>query len=207
MNTCRSLGTVTPAETIKHALELFHSIFKHAHIKHVSIHRLAGGTLTISKTEVFPAEDDESYYIPLLKATGIAGKVCDDANIRYVPRVYFPFGTKRRYVPTAFFPNAIVFVSRTKDVPGSSLKDLTLIHSRPETNVFEISKKGRIPFKACLSVPMFSDPKACTAVLNFDFDTVDPLDEAGISIAAVLGLLLGEGLGHPLQGEGNNEKN
>lgn len=172
-------------EVVEHALHDFVDVFARFGIMHVSVFREHGGTLTIRKDEVFPREEDESYYVSLPVKEGVAGRVFDDLRPRYVPRLRFPV------VPISF-PHATIFeVSQNNG-------ELEMTNPRIDVNAFQ--HPGADPqFKSFLSVPLRCLPRhagdlGCVGVLNFDFDRTDPLDRSDIKAAVFLGRLLGEEL-------------
>jgi hypothetical protein len=170
---------------VEDALHDFVDVFARFGIMHVSVFREHGGTLTISKNEVFPREEDESYFVSLPVKEGVAGRVFDDLRPRYVPRLRFPI------VPISF-PHATIFeVSKNKG-------ELEMTNPRIDVNVFQ-HPAADPQFKSFLSVPLRCLPRhagdlGCVGVLNFDFDRTDPLDRSDIKAAVFLGRLLGEEL-------------
>jgi hypothetical protein len=197
--TCLKTADRSREARLHHALVLFHSVFRRTRIAHVSIHSPDKGVLVIRREHVFPSEDDPKYFVKLLKGEGVGGKVFEDSNVRYVPRVYFPFARKvevqigrKKPVPLSIsFPHGIRFDYKTDATNGSGIMGLEFIEEEPEVNVFKPSDSDAIPFRAFLSVPIKeSDKKECKAVLNFDFHKADPLNKSDITMAAVFGLLL-----------------
>jgi hypothetical protein len=184
---------------ITEALAIFHSAFERAGIKHVSVYTKdsAKNELCIATGHVHPLPKDlASYAVPLPLGTGVAGSVFagekdeGDGIIRhlprYVPRLSWFFGR----VP---FPHAVKFAFVVEaDEAGSAVKHLELGNEDIEPDVFfSPSGSPKLLFKSLLSVPMLSTDLQCVGVLNFDFDSLDPLEKSDIAMAVVFGLVLG----------------
>jgi hypothetical protein len=168
------------------ALKLFYEAFERASILHCSVYQVDGNLLKINEEYVYPKTSDPNYFIPLRKGEGVAGLVCEDKKSRYVPRVFFPFRKRWRWVPTFFFPHAVMFdFNRVGD-------DLELIHRGLDVFVFKGSDSVISPFQSFVSVPLKSaSQEQCFGILNFDFLRSDPLDRSDIAMAALFGLILG----------------
>src|ERR1700676_3842590 len=95
-------------------LSLCHTVFERAGIFHVAV-ALPPETpcekivLTIDPKHVYPPENSEAFYIPLPLEASVAGKVARASTRRSVPKLYFPFGKKRKHIPTWPFPHAVMY--------------------------------------------------------------------------------------------------
>lgn len=177
---------------ISDALELFYLVFKRAGLEHVSIYTLEDAVLKIKKDHVFPQVLDDAFFVPLKIGEGVAGRVFEDTQPRYAPKLLFPFGRKKRLL-NVFFPHAVKFIFRQLSVPGETLKRLELGDELLDFDIFKSPSAGKtLPFCSFLSVPLKSAKQdGCVGVLNFDFSKPDPLDKADIAMAVIFGLLLG----------------
>lgn len=178
----------------RESLELFHSVFKRLRIAHVSLHLPNENELKIARDHVFPEEEDDDFFVSLAPGNGVAGRVYQDMRPRYVPRLFIPLRQERLwnwFRVGLFFPHAVSFVFRSP----SGVDQKRGIELGDELVDFHVFKKNaRNPtFVSVLSVPIkcVRDNK-CLGVLNFDFQSADPLDKAQIAMAIVLGLLLGD---------------
>jgi hypothetical protein len=178
--------------SILDALNLFHSVFGRAGVTHASIYTPEGELLKIDPAHVFPHETDSAFFVPLKRGEGVAGRVFNDMQPRYAPKLLFPFGTRKRLL-NLFFPHAVKFTFRQLSVPGETLKSLELGDELLDFDIFKLPPAGRtLPFCSFLSVPLKSAKQdRCVGVLNFDFSKPDPLDKADIAMAVIFGILLG----------------
>lgn len=177
--------------SIIEALKLFHAVFERAGVAHVSIHTPEGEFLKIDPAHVFPPESDAAFFVPLERGEGVAGAVYADMKPRYVPQLYFPFGTRKQLL-NMFFPHAVKFTFRQVDIPGRTLRSLELGDELVDANIFKPPTGREFPFYSFLSVPLRSVRQdGSVGVLNFDFSRPDPLDKADIAMAVIFGIVLG----------------
>jgi hypothetical protein len=183
----RSSGQSNLHDLIPRALELFFQVFGRAKIMHCSLYTFDGEELGIQSSYVYPETDDADYHITLNKGEGVAGRVCEDKNPRYVPRLYFPFFKRWKWVPTIYFPHAVQLkFQETADATRLVNVDLDLFS-------FQSPPSENIKFRSFVSVPVKAVAQEnCFGVLNFDFRRHDPLDKSDIAMAVVFGLLLGD---------------
>jgi hypothetical protein len=176
-------------ELVDTALRLFHEVFRAFGVAHVSIFRLEGEFLKIHGREVYPEEADRGYFEPIPIGRGVAGLVQKDLNPRYVPRLFFPWN--RQSWLSLFFPHSMKF-----EIEDNETGSLTLVNPTMDLFVFQPPQQGNIRFRAFLSVPLkctlTETEHRCLGVLNFDFETTDPLSKIDIKSAVFLGALLGE---------------
>jgi hypothetical protein len=181
-DTNRSEETLIPA-----ALQVFHRVFANSHIERCSIYTLSDGGLVIPENYVYPRTAEQSYKINLKVGEGVAGLVCMDALPRYVPRLFFPFATWRKFLPSIPFPHAVKFEPRLNG------EILELVNEDLDFYAFKNPNKAVPRFQSFISVPLKPvGVGECFGVLNFDFSKVDALDKSGIAMASVLGLLLAD---------------
>jgi len=193
---------LTSKAAIAAALPSFFRVFRRSGIRHVSIFREVSAELLIDRGDVYPDEDDPSYFVRLGKGEGVAGLVHGDMLARYVPRLFFP--VNRRAPFSFFFPHAMKFeIAR---IDGA----LDLVNPEMDLYIFKAGEKNRIPYKAFLSVPLKclspqDNSQRCLGVLNFDFARTDPLGLAEIKTAVFLGQLLADELGRVSTATGEND--
>ena len=206
VETCLRTPGKSREERLTHALELFHSVFTRAGIVHVSIHTPEAEkskSLIILKEHVYPpipAEQQSCYLVRLMEEEGVGGKVFSDLMVRYVPRVFFPFGRmvtlplgRRRVALSMDFPHAVKFNYKTDGAAGSTISGFEITEEAPDPYAFKIPAEKVALFRSCLSVPIKDIAvDRCVGVLNYDFTRTDPLNKADITMAAVFGLLLSE---------------
>lgn len=171
------------------ALQLFHRVFEHAGVRHCSVFRLKGSVLSIQPSHVYPHSDQLDYSVELKEGEGVAGEVFGDMMPRYVPRIHFPFSTKRRYLRTWSFPHALKFV------PYEEKGELEIGLGKDSLRFgkFREPEGGTWTYKSFVSVPVQSVATGERfGVLNFDFNKIDPLDKSDILMAVVFGLILGD---------------
>jgi hypothetical protein len=181
------------AEPIKGALQLFHSVFDRAGIKHVALHLPESGVLKIRQDHVFPYESDPRFFVELILGQGVAGAVYGDSKPRYVPRIHLPFRKIRPWIPTLYFPHGVRFDFERVDGPEGVLSRGELGDDDIDPKIVALSDPDRPPFHSFLSVPVRRmTGHDCIGVLSFDFDRTDPLDKVDIAMACVFGLLLAE---------------
>lgn len=174
---------------IPHALKLFHRVFESYHIVYCSVYTFSDGKLIIPPPYVYPKSNGTDYSMTLNVGEGVAGRVYSDAMPRYMPRLNYPFTTPRKFPPTMSFPHAVKFEPHLRG------EDLELVDEDLDIFSFKEQAEGRHGYLSFVSVPLKCvETQKCYGVLNFDFRKNDPLDKAGITMASVLGLMLGERL-------------
>ena len=190
-------------------LEIIHSAFERSGIIHVSVHTLTvgGDGLEIRKEHVFPGTQDGDYFVSLKIGQGVAGRVFNDSLPRYMPRLFFPNWTWA--VP---FHHAVQLAFRTRKegwwlkramrdamekLSGRKLKshELELVPDGFNLNVYEGHGSKALLFRSVLCVPLKTSAGRCIGVLNFDFDSTDPLDKGDIAMAIVFGVVIGDVIG------------
>jgi hypothetical protein len=177
-------------ECIALALPLFFDVFSRCKIRHLSIGLPDTEYIKIEHHHVYPAETDPSYFHALPVKRSVAGRVYADGRVRYVPRLFFPFNSRRRYPWTARFNHAMVFeIKQTAD------KRLDIFRPKLNVNSFDSAAIANFVFKSFVTVPLEPrDSSERLGVLNIDFDTTDPLDRIHIKMAAFLGVVLADEL-------------
>lgn len=172
---------------VSDVLPLFYRTFERTGIRHCSVHLFETNMLRSRTSLIHPPSDDPNYYLPMEKGDGVAGRVFEDSNPRYVPRIYLPFAKRWRFTPTIPFHHGVKFVLGMKN--GS----LDLISENIDPFAFKKAEGCDPPFKSLVSVPLASvTTGARFGVLNFDFNRHDPLDKIDIAMAVVFGLVLGD---------------
>jgi hypothetical protein len=174
-------------------LALLHSVFEKVGIKRISIYRLStSGVLRINDDDVYPGTfesgERELFFIDLAPGEGVAGRVFNDQQIRYLPRTFLP---SRRFLPKISFPHAIKIGYELREVVGKPFKELHLVDEEIESKCFK-APNGLPPFRSFLSVPLQTDENKCLGVLNFDFHRSNPLTKIDVAMAAVFGILLAD---------------
>jgi hypothetical protein len=171
--------------SIRRATELFYDVFRRFGIKHVSVALPEGNELVIREQHVHPPEPSGSYYARLPLDDGVAGLVYKDAQPRYLPRLFFPFGKRG-----VFFPHAMVFEIRK----GANHR-IDVVRPKLDLEAFKPFGDPPFAFSSFVSVPLKPVGKReCIGVLIFDFDRTDPLTRMDIKMAVFLGLLLSDEL-------------
>lgn len=210
----RSQGA-TPA-SVSELLDILFLAFKRTGIKRISIHLPdTEGTLIVNKDHVRPEEKNSSYFLPLRKGEGVAGRVFADLKARYVPRLAFPnwswgvpFG---HCVKLAYRENPNkTFVRKMREGIGklfrgkATASEPDFVPDGLELEVFRecmvsettprTARKTQMSlFHSLLSVPLRSTAdRSCVGVLNFDFESTNPLDKGDIAMAMVFGILAGD---------------
>ncbi len=162
------------------ALERFHEIFLHSDVDCLAVFMEDGGSLKVKLGHVYPpksAADHEAYFPVLPMGGGIAGNVYQDKWVRYMPTCFL--GGKP-------FKHALKFDTRT----GGKLSEEVADFAR-----FQVWK-DQIPFKSlvCVPVPDPSTHRDCAGVLSITFKKPRTLDRSDITMAALVGMALGQAL-------------
>jgi len=199
------LRSPRPAHTtedacIQGAVELFYGCFKRARIVCTSVHKAEGDSLRIKDIYTYPQATHPAYFLPLSKGFGVAGRVFDDGNPRYLPRLYFPFAKRGGWLPTAYFPHGVIFevqgVEKNQYQAKASKLDFFIFQTRPPSDPCEfchtqqwqqtltgrwfcgqcrkrapLTPSDRMPFRSLLSVPVkFENETRKTSYGVLNFD-------------------------------------
>jgi len=181
-------GVRSRDDTIALALRLFYEVFEPYGIGHTSIALLRDDMLQIDNHHVFPKEDSEAFFHPLPLGNSVAGYVFDDLQPRYVPRLFFPWNDRKQRPFCISFPHAMPFEIRKTDQGH-----LDVVQPKIDMNAFNNSGSGEFAFASFVTVPLKPrDRGRPLGVLNFDFETTDPLNRVDLKIAVLLGLILAD---------------
>jgi hypothetical protein len=180
--------------TVSDLLELFFHCFARAKIKHIAVRRMSGGKLTVDPNDIYPkGEASLTFFASLPEDKGVAALVYKDKCARYVPRLFWPFSKKHKYIPTIYFPHAVKFELKLKK------EETKLVTTGLNRDAFYVGddKQGKeakleFPFLSLLSVPLLDHENKCVGILNFDFDKTDPLDRDDISMAVAIGRIIAD---------------
>jgi hypothetical protein len=197
--------------TAKDVLEICHSAFEHVGISHVSIAWKTGDAIRIAPGHVYPKDDWNSYYhaLELKLGEGVAGLVCLDGHVRYVPRLFWPMASYTQvhlcvttlHLPMLDFPHAIKFGFDETADPGERWRKSQLTEEMPDygcvktTNWAPNQRQRELPFRSFLSVPLKPRNGDLVGVLNLDFSRVDPLSKPEIEMALIFGLTIADEIG------------
>jgi hypothetical protein len=187
---CRIARANKQLLSMSEALKFCHFIFEHAGIRHVALHLVEAGVLSIRPEHIYP-RNEKLLALLLQPGEGVAGEVYKDdkLHLQYVPRLFFPFN--RRYGGW-LFPHSVKFQFNRDTVPNTDT-DLRLWQVGNEEINPDVFKRGTGPilYRSFLSVPVFSvSDKALLGVLSLDFSKTDALDTADIAMSLVFVLLL-----------------
>jgi hypothetical protein len=183
MHSLTELKQSRDKDSLKKALELFHSMFVRTGVAHVSVYTKNIGEPSISRTYVYPDEHEPPYFesLSIDPPQGVAGNAFADLKTRYVPQLRL-FGSP--------FPHAVAMAHSGQNGTGSWEQELHVDQVK--------MPKGHVPYLSFLSIPLrLRGADKCVGVLSFDFKKKDPLDRDEIAKAIVLGHLVADLVASP----------
>ena len=164
--------------TLVEALERFYPIFERAHVHHLAVFLEHDGSLSVNPEHVHPRhESPEEYYPVLPVGKGVAGRVYKDSCTRYMPRCFL-------------FGKAFKHSLRYSIARGGNLSEEV-----PDFGAYRVLGQKSL-YQSLLCVPL-SNPvenRNCSGVLNISFKKRATLDRIDITMAMVVGLVLGQAM-------------
>lgn len=162
--------------TLVQALEKFYPIFERAHVHYLAVFLEHDGSLRVNPEHVHPRyESPEEYYPVLPVGKGVAGRVYEDSCTRYMPCCF---------LRKKDFTHALKYSA----AGGGNLSEEV-----PDFGAYRPHGKKAL-YQSLLCVPLSRVENQNLGVLNISFKKRGTLNCVDITMAMVVGLVLGQAL-------------